>query len=40
MPIDGNRDEALDLTQETFIRAFHDLDGFQPGDPLSHGCVR
>lgn len=30
----GSRDDALDLTQETFIRAFRHLDRFQPGRPF------
>ncbi|ATY83935.1 RNA polymerase subunit sigma-24 [Kyrpidia spormannii] len=30
----GNREDALDLTQETFIRAFQHLDRFEPGRPF------
>jgi len=30
----GSREDALDLTQETFIRAFRHLDRFEPGRPF------
>ena len=36
----GDADEALDLTQETFVAAFSALKRYEPGRPFRHWVAR